>query len=69
MINIWRKHGVRVYSDAIFKHIAGNGNYMYTDHRNKAGSCVYWGPKAGCGVPHGWIFVGNLNIMIIIEKD
>ena len=69
MINIWRKHGVRVYSDAIFKHIAGNGNYMYTVIEIIQ-EVVYTGvQKQEVWVPHGGILVGNLNIMIIMEKD
>ena len=46
MINICRKHRVREYSETIIHYIDGNGNYMYIDHRNNAGSCVHWGPKA-----------------------
>ncbi len=46
MINICRKHRVREYSETIIHYIDGNGNYMYIDHRNNAGSCVHLGPKA-----------------------
>ena len=66
MINICRKHGGEYIQ--MFFHIAGNGNYMHTDYRNNAGSCVHWGPKAGRRAPHGGILVGNLKIMIIMEK-
>jgi alpha-amylase len=64
MINTCRKHGVRVYSDAVINHMAGNGNDMYADHRNSAGgSCIHWGPKAGsAGSPWwttGWQFENN----------
>ena len=63
MINTCRKHGVRVYSDAVINHMAGNGNDMYADHRNSAGSCVHWGPKAGsAGSPWwttGWQYKDN----------
>ena len=63
MINICRKNGVRVYADAVINHMAGNGNDMYADHRNWAGSCVHWGPKAGsAGSPWwttGWQYQNN----------
>ena len=63
MINTCRKHGVRVYSDAVINHMAGNGNDMYADHRNNVGSCVHWGPKAGsAGSPWwttGWQYENN----------
>ena len=63
MINKCRQHGVRVYSDAVINHMAGNGNDMYADHRNNAGSCVHWGPKAGsAGSPWwttGWQYENN----------
>ena len=63
MINTCRKHGVRVYSDAVINHMAGNGNDMYADHRNDSGSCVHWGPKAGsAGSPWwttGWQYEDN----------
>ena len=43
--------------------MAGNGNDMYADHRNNAGSCVHWGPKAGsAGSPWwttGWQYKKN----------
>jgi len=63
MINTCRQHGVRVYSDAVINHMAGNGNDMYADHRNNVGSCVHWGPKAGsAGSPWwttGWQYENN----------
>ena len=63
MINKCRQHGVRVYSDAVINHMAGNGNDMYADHRNNVGSCVHWGPKAGsAGSPWwttGWQYENN----------
>jgi len=63
MIDTCRKHGVRVYSDAVINHMAGNGNDMYADHRNNVGSCVHWGPKAGsAGSPWwttGWQYENN----------
>ena len=63
MINKCRQNGVRVYSDAVINHMAGNGNDMYADHRNNAGSCVHWGPKAGsAGSPWwttGWQYENN----------
>ena len=63
MINTCRKHGVRVYTDAVINHMAGNGNDMYADHRNNVGSCVHWGPKAGsAGSPWwttGWQYENN----------
>ena len=64
MINTCRSAGVRVYSDAVINHMAGNGNDMYADHRNDAGSCVHWGPKAGsAGSPWwttGWQYDNNV---------
>ena len=64
MINTCRQHGVRVYSDAVINHMAGNGNDMYADHRNNVGSCVHWGPKAGsAGSPWwttGWQYENNV---------
>ena len=64
MINKCRKNGVRVYSDAVINHMAGNGNDMYSDHRNNAGSCVHWGAKAGsAGSPWwttGWQYENNV---------
>ena len=64
MINTCRRLGVRVYSDAVINHMAGNGNDMYADHRNDAGSCVHWGPKAGsAGSPWwttGWQYDNNV---------
>ena len=64
MINTCRQHGVRVYSDAVINHMSGNGNDMYADHRNNAGSCVHWGPKAGsAGSPWwttGWQYENNV---------
>ena len=43
--------------------MAGNGNDMYPDHRNHAGACIHWGPKAGsAGSPWwttGWQFKNN----------
>ena len=64
MINTCRSAGVRVYSDAVINHMAGNGNDMYADHRNNAGSCVHWGPKAGsAGSPWwttGWQYDNNV---------
>ena len=64
MINTCRQHGVRVYSDAVINHMAGNGNDMYADHRNDVGSCVHWGPKAGsAGSPWwttGWQYENNV---------
>ena len=63
MINTCRRLGVRVYADAVINHMSGNGNDMYPDHRNNAGSCVHWGPKAGsAGSPWytpGWQFENN----------
>ena len=63
MINTCRKNGVRVYADAVVNHMAGNGNDMYADHRNNAGSCVHWGPKnASAGSPWwttGWQYENN----------
>ena len=63
MINTCREKGVRVYADAVINHMAGNGNDMYYDHRNHAGSCVHWGPKAGSdGSPWwttGWQYENN----------
>ena len=63
MINTCRRNGVRVYADAVINHMAGNGNDMYADHRNWAGSCVHWGPKAGsAGSPWwttGWQYQNN----------
>ena len=63
MINTCREKGVRVYADAVINHMAGNGNDMYPDHRNHAGSCVHWGPKAGSdGSPWwttGWQYENN----------
>ena len=63
MINVCRSNGVRVYADAVINHMAGNGNDMYADHRNHAGSCVHWGPKAGsAGSPWwttGWQYEDN----------
>jgi len=63
MINTCRQHGVRVYTDAVINHMAGNGNDMYADHRNNVGSCVHWGPKAGsAGSPWwttGWQYENN----------
>jgi len=63
MINTCRNHGVRVYTDAVINHMAGNGNDMYADHRNNVGSCVHWGPKAGsAGSPWwttGWQYENN----------
>ena len=54
MINTCRKHGVRVYSDAVINHMVGNGNDMYADHRNSAGICVHWDPKAGSAGSPWW---------------
>ena len=63
MINTCRQKGVRVYADAVINHMAGNGNDMYWDHRNHAGSCVHWGAKNGSdGSPWwttGWQFENN----------
>ena len=63
MINTCRRLGVRVYADAVINHMTGNGNDMYPDHRNNAGSCIHWGPKAGsAGSPWytpGWQFENN----------
>ncbi len=64
MIDTCRAHGVRVYTDAVINHMAGNGNDMYWDHRNPAGgSCVHWGPKNGSdGSPWwttGWQYESN----------
>ena len=63
MINTCRQKGVRVYADAVINHMSGNGNDMYADHRNNAGSCVHWGPKAGSdGSPWwttGWQYENN----------
>ena len=63
MINTCRSKGVRVYADAVINHMAGNGNDMYDDHRNHAGICVHWGPKAGsAGSPWwttGWQYQNN----------
>ena len=63
MINTCREKGVRVYADAVINHMSGNGNDMYADHRNNAGSCVHWGPKAGSdGSPWwttGWQYENN----------
>ena len=68
MINM-KKHGARLHSDAIIKHIAGNGNDMYTVIEIIQ-EVVYTGVlKQEVRVPHGGILVDNLNIMIIIEKD
>jgi len=64
MINTCRQKGVRVYSDAVFNHMAGNGNDMYWDHRNNQGGCTHWGPKNGSdGSPWwttGWQFENNI---------
>ena len=63
MINTCRNNKVRVYADAVINHMAGNGNDMYADHRNHAGNCVHWGPKAGSdGSPWwttGWQYENN----------
>jgi alpha-amylase len=64
MINICRKHNIRIYTDAVINHMAGNGNDMYSDHRNSmGGSCIHWGPKAGsAGSPWwttGWQYQNN----------
>ena len=63
MINSCRQKGVRVYTNAVINHMAGDGNDMYLDHRNNADSCIHWGPKSGSdGFPWwttGWQYQNN----------
>ena len=69
MINICRKHGERVYSDAFINHNAGNGNFMYIDHRNNAGSCVHLGPKVGSVDSPWWNTCWQFKDNDLMEKD
>eukprot|EP00742_Colponemidia_sp_Colp-10_P003716 GILJ01003955.1.p1 GENE.GILJ01003955.1~~GILJ01003955.1.p1 ORF type:complete len:647 (-),score=79.81 GILJ01003955.1:225-2165(-) len=46
MIYTCRKHNVRVYADAVVNHMTGNGNDVFSSHRNGgSGNCNYWGAK------------------------
>jgi alpha-amylase len=60
MILTCRKHGVRVYADAVINHMSGGGNDAHHYHRNgNGGHCDKWGAKNGTA--------GNL-ISIFIKK-
>ena len=67
MINICKQHGVRVYSDVVINHMAGNGNDMYADHRNNAVSCVIGDLKQEELALFHEPLVGNMIIMFILE--
>jgi alpha-amylase len=48
MILTCRKHGVRVYADAVINHMSGGGNDAHHYHRNgNGGHCDKWGAKNG----------------------
>ena len=63
MINTCRQKGVRVYTNAVINHMAGDGNDMCLDHRINVDSCIHWGPKSGSdGSPWwttGWQYQNN----------
>ena len=67
MTNICKQHGVRVYSNVVINHMAGNGNDMYADHRNNAVSCVIGDLKQEVLVLFHEPLVGNMIIMFILE--
>ena len=69
MINTCRQKGVRVYTNAVINHMAGDGNDMYLDHRINVDSCIHWGPKSKVMVLHGGLQVGNIKITLILGKD
>ena len=50
MINECRKHGVRVYADAVVNHMVGNGNDL-SQHRNPGAGCSTWGNKTSSAEP------------------
>ena len=41
MINSCRQKGVRIYTNAVIDHMAGDGNDMYLDHRINVDSCIH----------------------------
>ena len=52
MINTCRKHGLRVYGDAVINHMTANGNDL-SNHRKSGDSCITWGNKTSSAEPSG----------------
>lgn len=67
MIKECRKHGVRVYADAVVNHMSGGGNDVWPEHRNGGGGgyCATWGPKSSSGnspyFTHNFMFENSPN--------
>ena len=70
MINICRSNNIRIYSQIVINHMAGNGNDMYEIHKNP--DCSRWGPKTGSGGSPFWTtrgryennpYTGNIPVM------
>ena len=57
MINICQTNNIRIYSQAIINHMAGNGNDMYEIHKN--GDCSRWGAKTGSAGSPYWTTKGR----------
>ena len=52
MIKRCRENGVRIYSELVINQMSGNGNDMYTNHKNN--DCSTWGPKSGSSGSPFW---------------
>lgn len=65
MVQTCRANGVRVYADAVVKHMASGGNDVYSAHRKDNGNdqCAKWSSKSSTkGSPyftHSYAYVGN----------
>ena len=57
MINICRSHNIRIYSQVVINHMAGNGNDMYEIHKKE--DCSTWGAKTGSAGSPFWTTKGR----------
>jgi alpha-amylase len=63
MVVTCRKHGVRLYADAVINHMSANGNAVNPKRNQNGGTCIYFGPRNGtAGSPfytHSYTFELN----------
>lgn len=63
MIVTCRKHGVRVYADAVVNHMTGGGNDVQMHRNSNGGGCTEWGPKNSTAsspfFTHSWTYGHN----------
>ena len=69
MIDTCRAHGVRVYTDAVINHMAGNGNDMYWDHIILLEDPVFIGDQRTEVMDlHGGLLDGNMNLIHLLDS-